>query len=140
VLFDLGSSIDSFGVSLDPNGQVIEYASAFTGYYTRSSGINDFLPINAAFVDLDDFGTPTGSSIGRLFIGGFDTLTTLSVAGALHAAPLGDLDWDDDIDGKDLHAFMIAYQTNTWPVADINGDGFINGNDVDGFSRRFGGI
>lgn len=140
VLFELGDSIDSFGVSLEPNGQLIEYASVFSGYYTRSSGINALVPINVAFVDLGDFGIPAGSSIGRFFIGGLDTLTTLSVAGALNSTPLGDLDLDDDIDGKDLHAFMIAYSNNTLPGADINGDGLIDSDDVDKFAQGFGRI
>lgn len=140
VLFELGYSIDSFGLSLEPTGQVIEYASAFTGYYTRSSGINALVPINVAFVDLDDFAIPAGSSIGRFFIGGLDTLTTLSVAGALNSTPLGDLDLDDDIDGKDLQTFIIAYSNNTLPDADINGDGLINSDDVDKFAQGFGRI
>jgi hypothetical protein len=77
VLFELGSSIDSFGVALQPGGQLIAYDSAFTGYYTLAAGINGFVQINAAFVDLDDFGVPAGSTIDHFFIGGLLTTQKL---------------------------------------------------------------
>jgi hypothetical protein len=137
-LFELGSSIDSFGVSLEANGQVIEYASAFTGYYTRSSGINAMVPINVAFVDLDDFGIPAGFVIDHFYIGGLDTLTTLSVAGAINSTSIGDGDLDLDIDGQDLHAFVIAYSNTVYPTADLNGDGIVDSDDVAYFARVFG--
>lgn len=86
-LFELGHSIDPFGVSLEAGGVVIEYASAFTGYYTASAGIETPLPINVAFVDLNDFGIVDGALIDRFFIGGIESLTTLSVAGALNSSP-----------------------------------------------------
>lgn len=53
---------------------------------------------------------------------------------------IGDLDLDLDIDGRDLHAFMIAFSNNTLPDGDINGDGIINSDDVDTFAQAFGGI
>ena len=47
---------------------------------------------------------------------------------------------DNDLDGIDLYCFIVAYTNNTFPDADINGDGEINSDDIEKFALELGKI
>lgn len=85
VLFELGVP-SIFKLSLTINGITRSYASAFTG--STAGGFN----LNAAAIDLDDFGMPVGASLGSIVIGMDDdsnTAPSLSLVGALNSGRPG---------------------------------------------------
>lgn len=84
VLFELGVP-DSFRVSLTIGGTTIGYVSTDTGFAAGG------FALNAASIDLDDFGVGAGVSLSSIVIG-LDTLAaegtvpSLSLVGALNSA------------------------------------------------------
>ncbi len=51
---------------------------------------------------------------------------------------ISDFDGDGDVDGTDLANFAYAF-ANDLPAAHLNGDTFINAQDVQIFAEEFGG-
>jgi len=49
----------------------------------------------------------------------------------------GDYDRDNDVDGMDLAAFADYYWSND-PEADLNGDSFVDEEDIEKFAENFG--
>ena len=56
------------------------------------------------------------------------------------AEAAADIDNDDEVDGLDLQSFILAYAAGTVQVADLNGDGIVDGDDVAVLSWEFGRI
>jgi hypothetical protein len=84
VLFELGVP-DTFKVSLTVGGTTISYLSTFTGSFAAG------FALNAASINLDDFGVPAGGSLSHIVVGldtasASGTVPSLSLVGALNSS------------------------------------------------------
>lgn len=89
-LFELGTP-DTFKLSLTLGGTTIQYLSSDTGFSVSANGF--VYNLNAAQINLDDFGLPVGATVDQIAVGLdvqsiYRNRPSLSLAGALNSVPV----------------------------------------------------
>jgi len=98
VLFELGLATDRLAVSLTPSlslGSYREYQTSFTGTYF-GVGMFGANRVNAAYINLSDFGVAEGAQLNSITVGlypttpylGQDNRPSFTAAGALYPDPV----------------------------------------------------
>jgi hypothetical protein len=86
-LYELGTTPDSFQVSLTVGGVTRIVDGNYTGFDVTPSGATSPSPVNVAMVELSDFGLELGAVVDEIVIGAVtDGYPTLAVIGALNSA------------------------------------------------------